>query len=229
MQRREGGPEPVVRHAVVEAHAHPVNRPGPVDDVVISRCHQDSGVAGSGHEGAGQPRGRELEPEVRRAGVALHVEVEELRAGHLVALATGGHAPLDELRRRAVAYPAREELAEQGCGQPCRCAEGRGEPRIGGLRGGQHPDPQAESQHLGGTGVALGAWLASSIGLADTALVAAVGAPLSALPVLFSAVRRVVTMPGDEPDVAGPNIEPHVELRDGEPGLALAQTGPASS
>ncbi len=48
-------------------------------------------------------------------------------------------------------------------------------------------------------GAALGALLASSIGLADTVLVAAVIAPTSALPVFFSAVRGVRTIP-DEPD-----------------------------
>ncbi len=54
-------------------------------------------------------------------------------------------------------------------------------------------------------GAALGAWLASWIGLADTALVAAVAAPLSALPVVFSAVRGVDTMPEDEPADPGPD------------------------
>lgn len=52
-------------------------------------------------------------------------------------------------------------------------------------------------------GAALGAWLASSIGLADTVLVAAVLAPTSALPVIFSAVRGVTTMPDDETDPGG--------------------------
>jgi MFS family permease len=49
-------------------------------------------------------------------------------------------------------------------------------------------------------GAALGAWLAGWIGLADTAVLAAVAAPLSALPVVFSAVRGVRTMPGTELD-----------------------------
>jgi MFS family permease len=48
-------------------------------------------------------------------------------------------------------------------------------------------------------GAALGAWLASWTGLADTALLAAVAAPLSALPVVFSAVRGVDAMPDHEP------------------------------
>ena len=50
-------------------------------------------------------------------------------------------------------------------------------------------------------GAALGAWLASAVGLADTVLLAAVLAPTSALPVLFSAVRAVVSMPEDETDL----------------------------
>jgi hypothetical protein len=49
-------------------------------------------------------------------------------------------------------------------------------------------------------GAALGAWLAGWLGLADTAVLAAVAAPLSALPVVFSAVRGVRTMPDAEPD-----------------------------
>jgi MFS family permease len=53
-------------------------------------------------------------------------------------------------------------------------------------------------------GAALGAWLASSFGLADTAVLAAVAAPLSALPVVFSSVRGVHTMPDAELD---PNHE----------------------
>ena len=60
-------------------------------------------------------------------------------------------------------------------------------------------------------GAALGAWLASWIGLADTALVAAVGAPLSALPVVFSAVRGVDAMPDDDPanpERGGPTCAP---------------------
>lgn len=51
-------------------------------------------------------------------------------------------------------------------------------------------------------GAALGAWLASGLGLADTVLVAAVCAPASALPVVFSALRHVRVMPDDEPDPA---------------------------
>jgi MFS family permease len=51
-------------------------------------------------------------------------------------------------------------------------------------------------------GAALGALLASSLGLADTVLVAAILAPTSALPVFFSAVRGVATMP-DETDPGG--------------------------
>jgi MFS family permease len=47
-------------------------------------------------------------------------------------------------------------------------------------------------------GAALGGVLAGWIGLADAVLVAAVAAPLSALPVLFSAVRAVFAMPADD-------------------------------
>lgn len=54
-------------------------------------------------------------------------------------------------------------------------------------------------------GAALGAWLASWVGLADTTLIAAVAAPLSALPVLFSAVRGVGTMPEGEPTDTDPD------------------------
>ncbi len=53
-------------------------------------------------------------------------------------------------------------------------------------------------------GAAVGAWLASSIGLADTTLVAAIAAPLSALPVVLSAVRAVRTMPEGEPSPSTP-------------------------
>jgi MFS family permease len=53
-------------------------------------------------------------------------------------------------------------------------------------------------------GAALGAWLADGVGLADTALIAAIGAPLSALPVVLSAVRGVDAMPEDEPADPGP-------------------------
>lgn len=51
-------------------------------------------------------------------------------------------------------------------------------------------------------GAALGAWLSSSVGLAGTALVAAIAAPTSALPVLFSRVRDVREMPDDDTEVA---------------------------
>jgi MFS family permease len=48
-------------------------------------------------------------------------------------------------------------------------------------------------------GAALGAWLADWFGLAETATLAAIAAPLSALPVAFSAVRGVHTMPDEQP------------------------------
>jgi len=54
-------------------------------------------------------------------------------------------------------------------------------------------------------GAALGAWLAGRVGLADTALIAAVAAPLSALPVVFSAVRRVRAMPSSDPAATDPD------------------------
>lgn len=57
-------------------------------------------------------------------------------------------------------------------------------------------------------GAALGAWLASWIGLADTALFAAVAAPLSALPVVFSAVRGVGAIPDHEPAAERPRPAP---------------------
>lgn len=62
-------------------------------------------------------------------------------------------------------------------------------------------------------GAALGAWLAQGVGLAETVLIAALAAPLSAVPVLFSAVRSVRTMPEAEltptvPDVSPPLLTP---------------------
>jgi MFS family permease len=68
-------------------------------------------------------------------------------------------------------------------------------------------------------GAALGAWLADWIGLADTALIAAIGAPLSALPVACSAVRGVHTMPDDDPAAPGP---------DGPASRGLADVPPAA-
>jgi hypothetical protein len=63
-------------------------------------------------------------------------------------------------------------------------------------------------------GAALGAWLAGWVGLANTALVAAVAAPLSALPVVFSAVRDVEAMPDGEP--AGPSPSGPAPCRTGD-------------
>ncbi len=79
-------------------------------------------------------------------------------------------------------------------------------------------------------GAALGAWLASTIGLADTALLAAVAAPVSALPVLFSAVRGVGAIPDDEPgsalDHAGPSgpdgRDPHAADVGASPAVEVA-------
>ena len=54
-------------------------------------------------------------------------------------------------------------------------------------------------------GAALGAGLSGWLGLADTALVAAIAAPLSALPVLLSAVRGVAAIPDEETDPSRPD------------------------
>ena len=70
-------------------------------------------------------------------------------------------------------------------------------------------------------GAALGAWLADWIGLADTALIAAIGAPLSALPVVFSAVRGVHTMPDDDP-APGPDSPAPRGLADAPPAAEVA-------
>ena len=71
-------------------------------------------------------------------------------------------------------------------------------------------------------GAALGAWLAGGIGLSGTVLVAAVAAPLSALPVVFSAVRDVDRIPDGAPERQPDAEQPVSAARPAAPADAAA-------